>query len=268
MPFTKINDINMYYEITGEGYPIVLIHGLSASHDIWLSQQTVFSRQYKVITMDLRGHGQSDKPEMDYSIELFSNDVIALMNYLGIKQAIIIGVSMGGMVAQRIAIDHSNYIKKLILVDTMSHMDNCLRMKLENGAILADRFGMEVQARNGLPWAFSTSFINEHFDEIVNIINDVSGLPPGPYVQSVKACIGHDVRDQLGKIHAQTLVIVGEEDILTPRYFSEVLYENIPDCRMSVIKGSGHVTPMEQADGFDELVMDFLDENHTKTVAE
>ena len=127
--------------------------------------------------------------EMDYSIELFSNDVIALMDHLGIKQAIIIGVSMGGMVAQRMAVDHSNYIKKLILVDTMSHMDKCLQMKLENGAILADRFGMEVQARNGLPWAFSTSFINEHFDEIINIINDVSSLPAGPYSQIVKSLI-------------------------------------------------------------------------------
>lgn len=258
MPFTRINDINMYYDIIGEGYPMVLIHGLSASNEVWLSQVPAFSQKHTVVTMDLRGHGQSDKPEMAYSIELFSNDVVALMDHLGIKQAIIIGVSMGGMVAQRMALDHSKYVNKLILVDTMSHMDKCLRMKMENGALLAERFGMEVQARNGLPWAFSTSFINEHFDEIMNIIDDVSSLPAGPYIQSVKACIGHDVKNQLSKILVQTLVIVGEEDILTPRYFSKVLCENIPDCRMSVIKGSGHVTPIEQADDFNKIVLDFL----------
>jgi pimeloyl-ACP methyl ester carboxylesterase len=259
MPFTKINDINMYYEITGEGYPMVLIHGLSASNEGWISQVPAFSQKYTVVTMDLRGHGQSDKPEMAYSIELFSNDIVALMDHLEIKQAIIIGVSMGGMVAQRMALDHSKYVNKLILVDTMSHMDKCLRMKMENGALLAERFGMEVQARNGLLWAFSPSFINEHSDEIMNIIDDVSSLPAGPYIQSVKACTGHDVKNQLSKIPVQTLVIVGEEDILTPRYFSKVLCENIPDCRMSVVKGSGHVTPIEQADDFNKIVLDFLE---------
>ncbi|MFH1929204.1 MAG: alpha/beta fold hydrolase [Chloroflexota bacterium] len=263
MSMAQINGIQMYHEIHGQGYPLVLIHGLSAASTAWAFQVPEFSQRYQVVSMDLRGHGQSDKPEMKYSIGLFTRDVVALMDHLGIEQAHIVGASMGGMVAQQLALDYPQRVHRLILADSMSHLDKSLRMNMEGGALIAERLGMEAQARNAMPWAFSPWYINEHYDEIVAIIEQVATLPVQPYLQSVAATVAHDVRERLGDIAAPTLVITGDQDILVPRQYAEILCQSIPDCRLVVIEGAAHVVNIEQPEAFNAAVLSFLAEAQT-----
>ena len=258
MPIAQINGIQMYYEVQGQGHPLVLIHGLSAASTSRASQVSEFSRSYQVVTMDLRGHGQSDKPEMAYSIDLFARDVVALMDYLGIEQAHVLGASMGGMVAQQLALDYPQRVKRLVLADSMSHLDKSLRMKMENGAFIAERLGMEAQARNAIPWAFSPSYINEHYAEIMAIVGQIAGLPVQSYLQSVEALLAYDVRARLGNIAAPTLVIAGDTDILVPRQYADVLCQSIPDCHLVVIEGGSHVVNIEQPEAFNACVLHFL----------
>jgi len=263
MSMAQINDIQMYHEVHGQGYPLVLIHGLSATSLIWAFQVPEFSLDYRAVIMDLRGHGQSGKPEMEYSIDLFSRDVVALMDHLGIERAHIVGGSMGGMVAQQLALDYPQRVKRLVLADSMSHLDTCLRMKMETWGLIAERLGMEMQARDAMPWSFSSSYINEHSDGIMDIIGQVAALPVQPYLQSLEATIAHDVRERLSSIAAPTLVITGDQDILVPRQYADILCESIPDSRLEVIKGAAHVVNIEQPEAFNAVVLDFLGEAQT-----
>ena len=260
MSMAQVSGMQMYYEMHGQGYPLVLIHGLSATSLIWAFQVPEFSRDYRVVIMDLRGHGQSDKPEMEYSIGLFARDVVALMEHLGIERAHIVGVSMGGMVAQQLALDYPQRVKRLVLADSMSHLDTCLRMKVENWGLIAKRLGMEMQARDAMPWSFSSSYINKHYDETMNIIGQVAELPVKPYLQSLDATMVHDVRERLGSIAAPTLVITGDQDILVPRQYADILCQFIPDSRLAVIEGAAHVVSIEQPEAFNSAVLDFLAE--------
>jgi 3-oxoadipate enol-lactonase len=257
------NGIQMYYEVQGQSYPLVLIHGLSATSLIWAFQVPEFSQSYQVVIMDLRGHGQSDKPEMAYSIGLFARDVVALMDHLGIERAHIVGGSMGGMVAHQLALDYPQRVKRLVLADSMSHLDMCLRMKMETWGLIAERLGMEMQARDAMPWSFSSSYINEHYDGIMDIIGQVAALPVQPYLQSLDATMAHDARERLSSIAAPTLVITGDQDILVPRQYADILCESIPDSRLEVIEGAAHVVNIEQPEGFNAVVLDFLGEAQT-----
>ncbi|MHA2119834.1 MAG: alpha/beta fold hydrolase, partial [Promethearchaeota archaeon] len=118
MPKLKVKDIEMYYEITGEGDPLLLIHGLGSSTRDWEEQVPVFSTKYQVITIDLRGHGKTDKPKGPYSIKMFAEDIAELLNILEIKLVNVLGISLGGGVAFQIAVDFPDLVKSLIIVNS------------------------------------------------------------------------------------------------------------------------------------------------------
>ena len=118
MPKEKVKDIDMYYELTGEGDPLLLIHGLGSSTRDWEEQVPVLSQKYKVITIDLRGHGQTDKPKGPYSMRMFAEDIAELLKNLGINSIHILGISLGGSVAFQLTVDYPDLVKSLIVVNT------------------------------------------------------------------------------------------------------------------------------------------------------
>ena len=120
MPILSCNSINIYYEIYGEGSPLLFIHGLGSSTCDWNAQTDYFSEHYKVIALDLRGHGQSDKADGEYSIPLFAEDVSCLIKKLTLKEINIVGISLGGMIAMQLSIDHPELVKSLIIVNSFS----------------------------------------------------------------------------------------------------------------------------------------------------
>ena len=116
--FTNVNGIKICYEINGDGYPLILIHGVGAKKETWIAQKEVLSKKFNLIALDLRGSGKSDRPDFPYTMEMFANDIKGLMDNLKIKKAHIAGRSMGGMIAQHFVLMYPQYVDKLILITT------------------------------------------------------------------------------------------------------------------------------------------------------
>jgi len=128
----KVKEIEMYYEVTGEGESLLLIHGLGSSTRDWEFQVPVFSQKYQVITIDLRGHGKSDKPKGPYSMQMFAGDIAELLKKLGIKSTHVLGISLGGGIAFQFALDYPNLVKSLMIVNAGIEIPmDSFKMKLE-----------------------------------------------------------------------------------------------------------------------------------------
>ena len=139
LPKIIVNDIKINYQIRGEGEPLILIHGGSGSSMHWLYQVPELSKHYRVIVYDVRGHGKTDKPKQQYSIELFSEDLSELMNKLEIDEAHIIGHSLGGMIAQQFALNFPNRILSLVLTSTLCNISKRFETLLDNWILIAGK---------------------------------------------------------------------------------------------------------------------------------
>ena len=253
----------MYYEVHGEGEPLLLIMGLGGDLTGWIFQTLEFSKQYRVIVFDNRGVGRSDAPDTPYSTELMADDAAGLLNALDIDKAHILGLSMGGMIAQELALKYPQRVKSLILATTAAcphstnkHvLDTWTRMALEGVSV-------ETRFREQLPWIFTDKFFDN--PELVQLALNTKLANPDPqpayaYTRQVAACLEHDARDRLGQITAPTLVLVGKEDILLPIQMSEELAAGIPNAELVVLEGGGHGFLVEIAGKFNRAVLDFLE---------
>lgn len=124
----KVNNVELYYEVHGEGEPIIFSHGWMDDSSVWKSQIEFFAKKHKVVVYDQRGHGKSDKPRKDYSIQTLSNDLFTLVQHLNFEKVTIVGHSMGGMTAQVFALDHPENVSKLVLVGTTAKMAYSMRL--------------------------------------------------------------------------------------------------------------------------------------------
>ncbi|HLF88560.1 MAG TPA: alpha/beta hydrolase [Anaerolineales bacterium] len=257
MTTQKIGDIDMYFEITGEGEPILFLHGLGSSVRDWESQIGYFSRHYQVIVVDVRGHGKTDKPPGPYSIPLFARDVSALLKALETGPAHVVGISMGGMVGFQLAVDAPEIVKSLAVVNSGPEMvvrtfkerlqvwQRFLIVRLvgmrKMGEVLSGRlFPKPEQER------LRTTFI-ERWAE-----ND-----PRAYRDSLRAIVGWSVSAHLEKIACPVLVIAADQDY-TPVEAKASYLKRLKQGEMVVIDDSRHATPVERPDEFNEVLMGFL----------
>ena len=262
MPTVRVGDIDMYYELHGEGEPLLLIMGLGGDLTGWMLQTLAFSQEYQVIVFDNRGVGRTDAPDALYSIKMMADDAAGLLDALGIEKAHILGGSMGGMIAQELALRHPQRVKSLILATTtaacyprLKHItDTWARMALEG-------VSMETRLRELAPWGFTDKFFEN--EEQLNMgikmmLNNPYAQPAYAFARQVAASWEHDTRDRIGQITALTLVIVGKDDILLPVKLSEELAEGIPNAELVVLEGGAHAFLSEIADKFNEAVLGFL----------
>jgi len=166
VPKVKVNDIEINYDVEGEGEPLVLIHGLSGSTRHWFFQIPEFSKHFRVIAYDVRGHGQTDKPKQEYSIKLFADDLRGLMDKLGVDKAHIIGLSMGGYIAQQFALDYPDKVKSLVLADTASEIGEVGQLGFKNWILYAEKLGMEAVFDSILTWGFTDKELRESEEQI------------------------------------------------------------------------------------------------------
>lgn len=252
MPKAKVNDIELYYEVHGEGYPVVFLHGFSATVDMWRLQVPVLSREYKFIIYDARGHGQSESPPSanQYSEDIVVEDLFQLLRILGIKKAVVGGLSMGGYESLRFYLTHPNMVTALILMDTgpgyrnPEHREEWNRQREELARQLETR-GIEVLAANAP---------TETRREIMLKQN-----PVGLAHMARKVVAQHDSRviDSLDKIKVPTLVLVGEND--TPfRRAADYMANKIPGAQHAVIPEAGHAANIDNAGAFNGAVLGFL----------
>lgn len=268
MPFVDLpTGINMYYEVEGQGEPLLLIMGTAADHNTWSAQVSAYRGLYMVITYDARGTGQSTHPQdvEDYSMRILSEDAAALLDKLGIHKAHVSGLSLGSATAQELAINHPNKVASLQLHGTWGFSDEWFVRMINTNEypVIHDDFGMYI--RTALVWVASPTFINDQPD-------DVSAFERGfilenPYPPSKHGMMGHfhadkthDTLDRLETIAAPTLITSGEMDWQVPTRYGLDVQRKIPGATMHVFRGpnSSHIAFYEMADEWNEFTLAWL----------
>lgn len=260
MPKVKVNDIDMYYELHGEGDPVVLIQGLGGNHTFWEPNLPDLTKKHKIVLLDYRGAGDTDKPDMPYTTRLFADDIAGLMNELGIDKAHIVGRSMGGCIAQWMGIDHLENVRSLLLAATWGRADGCLKMMLANWAKVVELAGLPGLLEQVLPWCWTRDFFEPEKAEELEALKKMvfkNQQPADAFARQSKAGQDHDALSELRKIKAPTLVAVGDRDILTPPKLSQEIVESIPGAKLQMIPGYGHAFYEERPDIFNEIALNF-----------
>ena len=265
MPTEKVGDINIYYEIHGEGEPLLLIMGYGANSRWWDPQIPVFSQEYQVVAFDNRGAGQSDKPDIPYTMEMMVGDTAGLLEVIGIDAAHVYGASMGGMIAQEFTLRHPDRVISLILGCTTPGGRNAVMPDEEAMTFLFDhdhRKGMtlEEQARELLPFLFSQEFIDrspKFIDELIaGMLEYVT--PLHGYQRQGEAIMGFNAYDRLPEIKAPTLVMAGTADRLIPVENSRIIASRIPGAELVIFENMGHGFLGEAVEEANKAVLDFL----------
>jgi pimeloyl-ACP methyl ester carboxylesterase len=257
MPAINLGSIEIYYEIHGQGDPLLLIHGLGSSSQDWEMQQPQFSSHFQVIAVDLRGHGRSGKPPGPYSIPLFAEDINQLIRALELSSVHLLGISLGGMVAFQLALDCPGLIRSLVIVNSVPELiARTLRDRISywQRLLITRVFGLEKMGR-----VLAERFFPEPEQvEIREIfVRRWSENQKPSYLASLKAAYGWSVLERLGEIQAPTLVIGAERD-----YFSndeKAVYTRLmPNAELVILSNAGHALPAEKPTEFNRIVDTFL----------
>jgi 3-oxoadipate enol-lactonase len=261
MPKIQSNNISLYYEVNGKGQPLVFIHGLGSSTRDWEFQVSEFSKSYQVITYDMRGHGQSDKPEGPYQIPMFAADLAGLLSGLNVDATHIVGISLGGAVAFQFAIDYPTMVKTLTIVNSAPSLGGTqeqAQQEVERRVATVQQFGMRAMGEALSPNLFPQpehAALRETFNERW-AEND-----PSAYIESTRSMLGWDVTDKLGSIQCPTLIIAADQDY-TPVTAKEAYVKLLPNAQMVVIPEAHHATPMERPEKFNVALTAFLARNN------
>jgi 3-oxoadipate enol-lactonase len=263
MPVAKVGEINLCYEVHGKGQPLILITGFASAQNLWYSQVRAFSRDYRVVTFDNRGFGKSDKPPGPYTTKMLAGDTIALMDRLGIEKAHILGGSMGGMVAQEMAIDHPGRLDKLILSSTSAGgppLRDMLFGLIEAATPGWNRSRADLASANLQKFMVamaSRSFNGKLYQVLIMPLVRLQarlGRVKVP-VGQLEAMLSHNALERLDGIQAPTLVLTGSDDRVMPPHSSEVLASRIKGAKLVVIEGGAHALGGER---FNKEVLAFL----------
>jgi len=265
MPFTQADDgTRLHYEVIGRpcGEPILMIQGLGTDKNGWVLQRLAFAPRYLTIALDNRGCGRSDKPAGPYSLEQMADDAIRVLDAAGIERAHVMGASMGGAISQFVALKYPERVRSLTLSCTACRNHPWRRELLAGWAEVAEQEGMGTLARSAARWVIGPRSMRR----IAPLFGWLGPLamsgPSDAFVAQVEAILGADETDaaeRLAGLRVPTLVIVGNQDILTPRGDSEDLAERIPGAELVVISGAAHGLMVEHWRPFNRAVLGFLD---------
>lgn len=260
MPRVTVNDINMHYEVHGTGDPVVLIQGLGGNHTFWYPNLPELKKHFRIVLLDYRGSGDTDKPDMPYTIRMFADDIAALMGTIGLSRAHVVGRSMGGCIAQELAINHPDRVRSLILAATWAKADGYLARLFEARIRLVEKVGLKGMFETGVFMSYTREFFDptraqdrEDLERLV-FAND---QPPRFFALQALAGRDHDARDRLARITAPTLVVVGTQDLMCPPPFSREITDRIPGATLKVLDGLGHAFYEQAPEVFNTLAMEF-----------
>jgi pimeloyl-ACP methyl ester carboxylesterase len=250
---TALDGVRIGYQVSGEGQPLILLAGQSNNHTWWDPVRADFSSAYRTITLDWRGTGISDKPDEVYSTPGFAEDVVAVLDELGLPTAHVYGTSMGGRVAQWIAINHPERVDALVLgctspgpahgYERSAEIRRALADPVQGGRVLVDLM-YTPQWRAGNPGPYP-------------VLGD-RDMPPYAKGRHLVASNKHEAWDRLPDIIAPTLILHGSEDIFSPVANAKVLADRIPDSRAEIIQGARHAYFHEFQAVASPLVLSFL----------
>jgi len=259
MPETVINHLRFHFKESGSGDALLFLHGLGSCGQDWLLQMPVFCSRFRVIAPDLYGHGQTDEPRKRVSIAQMTADVACLLDELGVKRTHIVGLSMGGCVAQQLALDDPARVRSLTLVNTFARFDpgapgNAIPLGIRLGVLSV--LGLPAQAR----FVAARMFPKPEQVQLRTLAAErIASNDLATYYHLLLALGAFDVTHRLREIACPTLVIVGDRDTTVPLRAKKFLAEHIRGARFELVADSGHATPIDQPEAFNRLVMNFVE---------
>ncbi len=261
MATAQVNGITINYSLEGDGpETVVLVNGLADDLTTWdFQMEALLGAGYRVLRFDNRGIGSSDAPAGPYTTQLFAQDAKALVDELGVADFHLLGVSMGGMIAQEYAIAHPEDLRSLTLACTYAAPGPFCSRMFRLWEELAPKEGVAFVMRDVTLWAFTVPFFQEREAELREFEEAMAGIeqPVEAYLAQLHSIQHHDATDRLGQITVPTHVLAGEEDILIPTRLSHALHELIPGSHWGTVPG-GHACLWEHPAPFNQAVLGFL----------
>lgn len=257
-----LDGTRLHYEASGRrsAPAVLMIQGLGADKHLWDLQRLVLSRHYRVVALDNRGAGRSDKPFGHYSLPQMAFDAVAVLDQEGIDRAHVVGASMGGAIAQTLAIDHPDRVASLTLACTACRNHAWRRELLLRWADIATEQGVAAMSREAARWMIGPRSFRRLLPAFGALGPLALGRAAHAFVSQVHAILTADesYAERLAEVAVPALVLVGNQDILTPRGDSEELAERLPDAELVVISGAAHGFMVEHASTFNRVLLDFL----------
>lgn len=260
--------VSLYYEWHGEPgdeQPVVFIRGTGAAGNRWMPQVEAYIDSYQCLIFDNRGSGESDAPEGPYTVEQMADDTVKLLDQLGVEQAHISGLSLGGAIAQDLAVRFPARVATLQLHGTWARTHGYARMYLTFLKRMLEEGGTDLYYEGALLYLFPPDHITEHYDEVMDVLARMKEHASSPVglLGQIEANLSHDLLDEVGQITAPTLVTVGELDMCIPPFFSRELHEAIPGSELVIFDGGSHLFGLQDPDTFNTVTLDWLRRNAT-----
>jgi pimeloyl-ACP methyl ester carboxylesterase len=266
MPYVKNEGVSIFYEVEGDGFPLVLIMGLGANRTAWKPHSNEWRKHFACYKIDNRGIGLSDKPRGPYTTDAMATDVLAVMDHAGVDTAHVLGVSMGGAIAQSLYRSAPARVQSLVLVSTWAKLDNFGKavfhhFKASRAHTTASQWIETLQL-----WIWGPKYMDNNLQDLLDAREMAEENPfPQPRIGfegQCDACISHDTEGALGEVRAPTLITVGDKDIFTPIRMSETQHKGIAGSELEVFADGAHVHHWEDLERFNSRTVAFM-QKHT-----
>lgn len=260
MPHLTLRDGDrLYYETHGDGLPLALVPGLGGTMAFWQPHVAEFARHHRVILHDHRGTGQSTRAEIEYSVGQMADDLLQLLDHLGVAEADLAGHSTGGAIGQTIALDRPERIGRLVLSATWTHGDGYFRKLFDLRAEMMRLEGPLNYARGTSIFGLPAAYVRDHAAQLAAEEQaQAAATTPEIMLARIAAIQRFDRRAELPRIRHKTLVFGARDDLITPAYFSEELARTIPNARLVMLPEGGHFYPRVHPKLFQQTVLSFL----------
>jgi pimeloyl-ACP methyl ester carboxylesterase len=253
-----INGLNIHHETQGDGPPIVFVHGLGATSNVWHAQRTILSKYYRVIIYDRSGSGRSQQSRTGYSIDAWADELAGLLDSLDVPSAVVVGHSLGSMIVQRFAGKYANRTRALILAGGEAELPPHEKQILTERARSIEAHGLTTVVD---PWlvAVLSAATREANPALAGLVRDMFLSNDGPtYASHCLALRDGSVLSDHGNIRCPTLLLVGDQDMATPLGWQRQIAAGIANSRIRIIPNTGHMTMLESPTVFNTALLDFL----------
>lgn len=261
MPITHSTPVPLYYESVGAGEPLLLIAGFACDHSIWSLVQPSLVAKHRVISFDNQGVGQSATPEGPWTISEMAENTVLMLDEVGVGPVHVAGHSMGGMIAQELALRHPDRVRSLLLLSSAARCGARGTATIEVFGELPRLVDPSTSARLIMPWIYADGFYLRPgaVEQLMKWLLECPfpPTPEGMYHQS-RAIAGFDASRRLSAIQCPTLILVGKEDIMLPCKYSEELARGIPAAELVVLENAGHGLPVEVPQATAAAMLKFL----------
>jgi 3-oxoadipate enol-lactonase len=251
----RANGIEQYYTAEGAGPWLVMSHSLACDSAMWGEQAELLAKRFKVLRYDTRGHGRSDAPAGPYTLDMLADDAKGLLDALGVREAHWIGISMGAMIGQTLALKHPGVLKSLVLADTTSRNPPEAWPMWKERIEVAEAKGMEAVVESTLARWFTEPYRKARADRIRPIADMIRATPVAGYVGCCHAIPKIDLTARLKEIRVPVLAVTGAEDAAAPG--TRTIHENLPGSEFVVIPAASHISNIEQPEAFNQALTRF-----------